>query len=125
VELLDYMTVDDVGRIINPATLHGQILGAIVQGLGSTFLEHLQYDENGQLLTGSLADYLMPTAADFPNIRVIALEEHPNLHPFETGHEVRCWMYHDARGVPQARPARRARPDQPADPASPATSTPA
>jgi peptide/nickel transport system ATP-binding protein len=55
----------------------------------------------------------------------IALEEHPNLHPFETGHEVRCWMYHDARGVPQARPARRARPDQPADPASPATSTPA
>jgi aerobic carbon-monoxide dehydrogenase large subunit len=73
VELLDYMTVDDVGRIINPATLHGQILGAIVQGLGSTFLEHLQYDENGQLLTGSLADYLLPTATDFPNIRGISL----------------------------------------------------
>jgi len=55
----------------------------------------------------------------------IALEEHPNLHPFETGHEVRCWMYHDARGVPLTRPARRARTDQPVDPASPATSTPA
>lgn len=77
VELLDYMTVDDVGRIINPATLHGQILGAIVQGLGSTFLEHLQYDENGQLLTGSLADYLLPTATDFPNIRGISLGLRP------------------------------------------------
>jgi aerobic carbon-monoxide dehydrogenase large subunit len=77
VELLDYMTVDDVGRIINPATLHGQILGAIVQGLGSTFLEHLQYDENGQLLTGSLADYLLPTATDYPNIRGISLGLRP------------------------------------------------
>jgi carbon-monoxide dehydrogenase large subunit len=77
VELLDYMTVDDVGRIINPATLHGQILGAIVQGLGSTFLEHLQYDENAQLLTGSLADYLLPTATDFPNIRGISLGLRP------------------------------------------------
>jgi aerobic carbon-monoxide dehydrogenase large subunit len=77
VELLDYMTVDDVGRIINPATLHGQSLGAIVQGLGSTFLEHLQYDENGQLLTGSLADYLLPTATDFPNIRGISLGLRP------------------------------------------------
>ncbi len=61
VEILDYLTVEDVGRVINPATLHGQVLGAVVQGLGSTFLEHLQYDENGQLLTGSLADYLLPT----------------------------------------------------------------
>ena len=77
VELLDYMTVDDVGRIVNPATLHGQILGAIVQGLGSTFLEHLQYDENGQLLTGSLADYLLPTATDYPNIRGISLGLRP------------------------------------------------
>ena len=62
VDILDYVTVEDVGRVINPATLHGQVLGAVVQGLGSTFLEHLQYDENGQLLTGSLADYLLPTA---------------------------------------------------------------
>jgi carbon-monoxide dehydrogenase large subunit len=77
VELLEYMTVDDVGRIINPATLHGQILGAIVQGLGSTFLEHLQYDDHGQLLTGSLADYLLPTATDFPNIRGISLGLRP------------------------------------------------
>ena len=48
---------------------HGQAEGAIVQGLGGAFLEHLMYDEAGQLLNASLADYLMPTADDFPNIR--------------------------------------------------------
>ena len=74
VEIVDYVTVEDVGRIINPATLHGQVMGALVQGLGSVFLEHLQYDQQGQLLTGSLADYLLPTAADFPRARSISLE---------------------------------------------------
>ena len=70
VEVIDYVAVEDVGRIVNPLTLHGQSIGAIVQGLGGAFLEHLVYDEDGQLLTGSLADYLMPTASDFPSIRV-------------------------------------------------------
>jgi aerobic carbon-monoxide dehydrogenase large subunit len=78
VALIDYVAVEDVGRIINPLTLHGQCVGAIVQGLGGAFLEHFIYDENGQLLTGSFADYLMPTASDFPNIRAIALEEKPS-----------------------------------------------
>ena len=78
VELLDYVAVEDVGRIINPLTLHGQTVGAIVQGLGGAFLEHFVYDEDGQLLTGSLADYLLPTASDFPRIRVVALEEKPS-----------------------------------------------
>lgn len=77
VKVLDYVTVDDVGRVINPAVLHGQILGSIVQGLGSTFLEHLQYDDNGQLLTGSFADYLLPTSTDFPSIRGDSLGLHP------------------------------------------------
>jgi carbon-monoxide dehydrogenase large subunit len=76
VALLDYMAVEDVGRIINPETLHGQTVGAIVQGLGGTFLEHLIYDADGQLLTGSLADYLMPTMSDFPHIRAVAMEVH-------------------------------------------------
>jgi aerobic carbon-monoxide dehydrogenase large subunit len=78
VQLLDYVAVEDAGRIINPLTLHGQVVGAIVQGLGGAFLEHFVYDEDGQLLTGSLADYLLPTASDFPNIRAIALEERPS-----------------------------------------------
>ena len=67
VEVLDYVVVDDVGRIINPETLHGQVIGAAVQGLGSTFTEEIAYDEHGQLLVGSLADYLVPLATDYPN----------------------------------------------------------
>ena len=78
VELIDYVAVEDVGRIINPLTLHGQAVGAVVQGLGGAFLEHLIYDEDGQLLTGSFADYLMPTASDFPSIRAVAVEEWPS-----------------------------------------------
>jgi carbon-monoxide dehydrogenase large subunit len=78
VELIDYVAVEDVGRIINPLTLHGQAVGAVVQGLGGAFLEHFIYDEEGQLLTGSFADYLMPTASDFPTIRAVALEEKPS-----------------------------------------------
>jgi aerobic carbon-monoxide dehydrogenase large subunit len=80
VEVIDYVAVEDVGRIVNPAMLHGQAVGAIVQGLGGTFLEHLVYDEHAQLLTGSLADYLMPTASDFPVVRAIALAEKPAPH---------------------------------------------
>ena len=80
VAVIDYVAVEDVGRIVNPAMLQGQTVGAIVQGLGGTFLEHLVYDEHGQLLTGSLADYLMPTASDFPTVRAVALEERPAPH---------------------------------------------
>jgi aerobic carbon-monoxide dehydrogenase large subunit len=78
VDILDYVAVEDVGRIINPLTLHGQAVGAIVQGLGGVFLEHFVYDENGQMLAGSFADYLLPGAGDFPNVRVVALEERPS-----------------------------------------------
>ncbi len=77
IRVLDYVAVEDVGRIINPATLHGQSTGAIVQGLGGALLEHLVYDGDGQLLTGTYADYLLPTASDFPSIRVFALEDKP------------------------------------------------
>jgi carbon-monoxide dehydrogenase large subunit len=80
VQLIDYVAVEDVGRIINPLTLHGQAVGAVVQGLGGALLEHFVYDEEGQLLTGSLADYLLPTASDFPSIRAVALEEKPAPH---------------------------------------------
>ncbi|MFM1814669.1 MAG: hypothetical protein RLZ98_1364 [Pseudomonadota bacterium] len=78
VELLDYTVVDDVGRIINPHTLHGQVVGAAVQGLGSVFGENMAYDENGQLLVGTLADYVIPHATDYPSIHAISLENHPS-----------------------------------------------
>jgi aerobic carbon-monoxide dehydrogenase large subunit len=78
VEVLDYLVVDDVGRIINPETLHGQVIGAAVQGLGSVFSEDLAYDSEGQPLSGTLADYLIPVATDFPNLEAISLELHPS-----------------------------------------------
>jgi aerobic carbon-monoxide dehydrogenase large subunit len=78
VALVDYVAVENCGRMINPLTLKGQLVGAVVQGLGGAFLEHLAYDENGQLLTGSLADYLIPTASDFPKIRGYMMESHPS-----------------------------------------------
>jgi len=80
VELLEYVTVEDVGKVINPLTLAGQGIGAVVQGLGGVFLEHMAYDENGQFLCGSLADYMMPTATDFPNIRAVVTGNHPSPH---------------------------------------------
>ncbi len=77
VEVLRFLTVEDVGRMINPKVVHGQTIGASVQGLGGTLLDHLVYDESGQLLTGSLADYLLPTATDFPCVQAISLERSP------------------------------------------------
>jgi carbon-monoxide dehydrogenase large subunit len=78
VELVDYAVVEDVGRIVNPLTLHGQVIGATVQGLGGALMEDLVYDANGQLLAGNLADYLIPTANDFPKVRAISLQHRPS-----------------------------------------------
>jgi aerobic carbon-monoxide dehydrogenase large subunit len=82
IEIVDYVAVEDVGRIVNPATLHGQTYGAVVQGLSGVLHEGLVYDAEGQLLTGSFLDYSLPVARDFPHIRVFALEEQPSpLNP--------------------------------------------
>jgi len=77
-EVLRLVTVEDVGRAINPALVHGQALGSAVQGLGGAFLEELVYDETGQLVSGTLADYALPTAADFPRIESITLQDAPS-----------------------------------------------
>jgi carbon-monoxide dehydrogenase large subunit len=78
VEIVDYVVVQDVGRAVNPLTLRGQVIGSLVQGLGGAMLEQLQYDEQGQFLTGTLADYLLPTASDFPNLRCFVVENYPS-----------------------------------------------
>jgi carbon-monoxide dehydrogenase large subunit len=77
-QLLQYQAVDDVGRAINPLTLHGQVIGAAVQGLGGVFSEDLPYDENGQLLVGSFVEYVMPVATDYPNIHARTMELYPS-----------------------------------------------
>lgn len=65
-----YFAVDDVGTIINPMIVEGQIVGGIVQGVGQALWEYGAYGENGQLLTGSLLDYAMPRADGFPEIQM-------------------------------------------------------
>jgi len=65
VEILRYSVVDDVGTVLNPLLLHGQIVGGIAQGVGQILLEDIRFDATGQLLTGSFMDYAMPRAENF------------------------------------------------------------
>jgi carbon-monoxide dehydrogenase large subunit len=74
VEILDYVAIEDVGRAVNPQIVHGQAIGALVQGLGGVFLDEVRYDGDAQILNTSLADYLVPMACDFPNVRAITME---------------------------------------------------
>ncbi len=68
VKLLKHWVVEDCGTVINPLLVDEQIRGGVVQGLGSALFEECLYDENGQLLNGSLADYLVPMACEMPDI---------------------------------------------------------
>ena len=74
VDILDYVAIEDVGVAINPHIVHGQAIGALVQGLGGVFLDQIMYDRDAQMLNASLADYLVPLATDFSNVRAITME---------------------------------------------------
>jgi carbon-monoxide dehydrogenase large subunit len=76
-----YVVVHDAGVLINPELAEGQVIGGVCQGLGGALLEELVYDEQAQLLTGSLADYLMPTASDVPPIEVLHRETPSPANP--------------------------------------------
>jgi aerobic carbon-monoxide dehydrogenase large subunit len=69
-----YVVVHDAGVLINPKLAEGQVLGGVCQGLGGALLEEIVYDSDVQLLTGSLADYLIPTATDMPPTEIIHRE---------------------------------------------------
>ena len=70
VEVVNFVAVDDVGRVINPMIVEGQVQGGVAQGIGQALLENAVYDKAGQLLSGSMMDYTMPRADDLPNITV-------------------------------------------------------
>ncbi len=70
VQVINFTAVDDVGRIINPMIVEGQIQGGVAQGIGQALLECAIYDEQGQLVNGSFMDYQMPRADDLPNMSV-------------------------------------------------------
>jgi carbon-monoxide dehydrogenase large subunit len=83
VKILRYAIAYDIGRAVNPMIVDGQLVGALAQGIGGALLEELVYDEQGQLLTSTLMDYLMPTAMEMPAVTAVRiLEETPTpLNP--------------------------------------------
>jgi aerobic carbon-monoxide dehydrogenase large subunit len=70
VELLDYAVAEDCGTMVNPMLVEGQIRGGVVQGIGTALYEEIPYDEAGQPLAGTFADYLLPGAAEMPAIKI-------------------------------------------------------
>ena len=70
VTLLRHWCVEDCGTVINPQLVDEQIRGGVVQGIGAALFEHCRYDARGQLLNGNMADYLVPMAAEMPDIEV-------------------------------------------------------
>ncbi len=79
--ILRYIAVQDSGRLVNPATAEGQVHGGIVHGIGNTLFEWMRFDEEGQPLTTTFADYLLTTATELPMIEVIFHESPSPLNP--------------------------------------------
>jgi aerobic carbon-monoxide dehydrogenase large subunit len=74
VRLLKYVVAHDCGKVINPTIVEGQVHGGVAQGVGGALFEEMAYDDEGQLLTGTLMDYLVPSATDLPRIDTVHLE---------------------------------------------------
>ena len=70
VELVNWLAVDDFGTLINPMIVEGQVHGGVAHGVGQALMEQCVYDDAGQLLTGSYADYCMPRAGDMPSLTI-------------------------------------------------------
>jgi aerobic carbon-monoxide dehydrogenase large subunit len=81
VTVRSYVVVEDCGPIVNPMIVEGQVHGAVAQGIGEALGERLVYDESGQLLTGSLMDYALPTAGDVPSFTLGHVETPSPLTP--------------------------------------------
>jgi carbon-monoxide dehydrogenase large subunit len=81
VRLAKYVAVDDCGKVINPLIVEGQIHGGIVQGVGQALWEGVAYDDNGQLLTGSMMDYAVPKADFFPRFELGMTETPTTVNP--------------------------------------------
>ena len=80
VTILRYVVSEDCGRMINPKVVEGQIFGGVVQGLGGVLYEHMVYDDDGNPLTSTFVDYLLPTACEVPTIEVGHIES-PAANP--------------------------------------------
>ena len=76
-----YVAVDDCGRVINPMLVDGQVQGGIVQSIGQALYEEVVYDENGQLVTGTLMDYAVPRASKIPHFELDRTETPSPVNP--------------------------------------------
>jgi len=74
VSILRYVVSEDCGRMINPKVVEGQVFGGVVQGIGGVLYEHMVYDDDGNPLTSTFVDYLLPTACEVPTIEVGHIE---------------------------------------------------
>ncbi|HEV2226077.1 MAG TPA: xanthine dehydrogenase family protein molybdopterin-binding subunit [Nitrososphaerales archaeon] len=81
VEILKYVAVDDVGRILNPLIVEGQVQGGVLQGISQALFEQIVYDDNGTLTTASLSDYLIPSSYSSPTIECYRTETPSPLNP--------------------------------------------
>ena len=81
VDLVRYVAVDDVGTIINPTIVDGQVQGGIAQGVAQALFEEAVYDEEGNLITGSMVNYLVPSAAELPNFELDRTEAPSPTNP--------------------------------------------
>jgi carbon-monoxide dehydrogenase large subunit len=81
VSIDNYAVAHDCGVVVNPMLVEGQIMGGVAQGLGGVLLEAIAYDANGQLLSGSLMDYALPTASDIPAMRILHQHSPSPLNP--------------------------------------------
>ena len=81
VTIRSYVAVDDVGKVVNPLIVEGQVHGGIVQGIAQALYEEAVYDDDGNLLTTTLADYLIPSAADVPSITTDRTETPATTNP--------------------------------------------
>jgi len=80
-KVLKYVAVDDVGRVLNPLIVEGQVQGGVVQGISQALLEQIVYDEDGQLLTSTLSEYLIPSTDTSPMIECYRTETPSPLNP--------------------------------------------
>jgi len=80
VHLVAYRAVDDIGTVINPMIVEGQIQGGVAQGVGQALTEHCAYDADGQLLSGSFMDYALPRADEVPQVVSEFDESQPCTH---------------------------------------------
>jgi CO/xanthine dehydrogenase Mo-binding subunit len=81
IDIKRYVTVEDCGTVLNPLIVDGQIHGGVALGIANSYYEQLIYDENGQLLNASLADYLIPTSTEIPRIEIGHEETRSPLNP--------------------------------------------